>query len=49
MKRFSAHSHTEFQEADTLEEAIDIAKSMAAHFGNGYVIDNETNKIVEEF
>jgi hypothetical protein len=22
---------------------------MAAHFGNGYVIDNETNKIVEEF
>jgi hypothetical protein len=49
MKRYSAHSHTEFQESDTLEEAIEIAKSMSAHFGNSYVIDNETNQVVEEF
>jgi hypothetical protein len=49
MKRYSAHSNTEFQECDSLEEAIDIAMSMAVHFGSSYVIDNETNKVVEEF
>lgn len=49
MKRYSAHSHTEFYEADTLKEAIDVAKSMAQHFGNSYVVDNETNQVVEEF
>ncbi len=49
MKRYSAHSNTEFQETDDLNEAIDIAISMAEHFGNGYVIDNQTNKVVEEF
>jgi hypothetical protein len=49
MKPYSAHSNTEFQECDDLEEAIEIAKSMSAHFGNSYVIDNETNQVVEEF
>lgn len=49
MKRYSAHSHTEFQETDDLEEAKDIAMSMAEHFGSGYVIDNTNNQIVEEF
>jgi hypothetical protein len=49
MKRYSSHSHTEFFETDSLEEAKDIAMSMAEHFGNGYIIDNETNEIVEEY
>jgi hypothetical protein len=49
MKRYSAHSHTEFQETDSLDEAKDIAMSMAEHFGSAYVIDNTNNQIVEEF
>jgi len=49
MKPYSAHSNTEFQECDNLEEAIDIAMSMSAHFGSSYVINNETNEVVEEF
>lgn len=49
MKRYSAHSHTEFQETDSLEEAKDIAMSMAEYFGSAYVIDNTNNQIVEEY
>lgn len=49
MKRYSAHSHSEFYETDSLEEAKDVATSMAEHFGSSYVIDNETNQVVEEF
>jgi hypothetical protein len=49
MKRYSAHSHTEFQETEDLEEAMDIAMSMAEHFGSAYVIDNETNNVIEEY
>lgn len=47
MKRYSAHSNTEFQETNSLEEAKEIAMSMSEHFGNGYVVDNQTNKVVE--
>jgi hypothetical protein len=49
MKRYSSHSHTEFFETDDLEEAKDIAMSMAAHFGSAYVIDNTNNQVVEEY
>lgn len=49
MKHYSAHSHTEFFETDDLNEAKDIAMSMAEHFGSSYVIDNITNKVVEEY
>lgn len=49
MKKYSAHSHTEFVETDDLEEAKNIAMSMSEHFGSSYVIDNETNEIVETY
>ena len=49
MKKYSAHSHTESSETDDLEEAKDIAMSMSVHFGIGYVVDNDTKKVIEEY
>jgi hypothetical protein len=49
MKHYSAHSHTEVFETDSLEEAKDTAMSMAQHFGSAYVVDNTHNQVVEEY
>jgi hypothetical protein len=49
MKNFSAHSDTEFYETDVLQEAIEVAQSMAEHFGSSYVINNQTKQIIEKY
>jgi hypothetical protein len=49
MKSYSAHSDTEFYETDNLKEAIEVAQSMAEHFGSSYIINNQTNEIIERF
>lgn len=48
-KKYSVHSHTEFVESNDLEEARDIAMSMAQVFGSSYIIDSETDKVLEKF
>jgi hypothetical protein len=49
MKKYSAHSGTEFHETDSLEEAKEVAQSMSEHFGSSYVVDNKTNEILEKY
>ena len=48
-KPYSAHSGTEYQDCDSLQEAISIAQSMCENLGTSYVVDNETHKIVEVY
>jgi hypothetical protein len=47
--KYSIHSHTEFVETDDLKEAEEIAQSMAESFGSSYIIDNTTNKVINEY
>lgn len=49
MKLYSAHSDTEFYESDNLKEAIEVAQSMAEQLGSSYVVNNQTNEIIERF
>jgi hypothetical protein len=46
-KKYSIHSHTEFTYSDDLEEARDICRSMVEVFGSGYIVETETNEVVE--
>ena len=49
MKKYSVHSNTEFYETDDLEVAEEVAHSMAEAFGSSYIIENATNKVVDQF
>lgn len=48
-KRYSAHSHTEHEDFDTMDEALSVATSMAEVFGSSYIIDNITGKVIETY
>lgn len=49
MKKYSVHSHTESHETDDLNEAIEIAQSMAEYFGSSYVVENASNQVIDTF
>lgn len=49
MKKYSVHSNTENYETDDLKDATEVAHSMAEVFGSSYIIENETNKVVDQF
>lgn len=49
MKKYSVHSNTEHYETDDLKDATEVAQSMAEVFGSSYIIENATNKVVDQF
>jgi len=49
MKTYSVHSNTESYETDDLKDATEVAHSMAEAFGGSYIIENATNKVVDQF
>lgn len=49
MKKYSVHSNTEHYETDDLKDATEVAHSMAETFGSSYIIENSTNKVVDQF
>jgi hypothetical protein len=46
---YSVHSHTEYLVVDTIKEAEEIAQSMAEAFGSAYIINEETNEVIDEY
>lgn len=49
MKHYTVRSHTEHFETDSLKEAYSVAESMMSYFGSATIIDNTTEKILEEW
>jgi hypothetical protein len=49
MMRYTVRSHTESFQTDSLDEAHSVMESMASYFGCASIIDNTTNKIIEEW
>jgi hypothetical protein len=49
MKKYSVHSNTEHYDTDDLKDATEVAHSMAEIFGSSYIIENETNTVVDRF
>jgi hypothetical protein len=48
-KPYSAHSGTEYEDCDTLEEAESIAQSMCLHFKESYIVDNNKNVVIKVY
>lgn len=46
---YSVHSGTEHENFDDLDEARDVAWSMAEEFGSAYIVDNRTNDVIERY
>lgn len=46
---YSVHSHTEFIIVETLQEAEEIAQSMAEALGSAYIINEDTNEVINEY
>lgn len=46
---YSVHAHTEYVEVETLKEAEEIAQSMAEVFGSAYIINEDTNEVINEY
>lgn len=46
---YSVHSDTEHESFDDLDEARDVAWSMAEEFGSSYIVDNRTNDVIERY
>jgi hypothetical protein len=48
-KKYSVQSSIDSTETDDINEAKDIAVSMAYHFGSSCIIDTETNQVIERY
>lgn len=48
-KKYLIQTNVDSAETDDLDEAKDIAISMADHFGSSYIIDTETNQVIEKY
>lgn len=46
---YSVHSDTEHEDFDDLDEARDVAYSMAMDLGSSYIVDNRTNDVIERY
>jgi len=46
---YSVHSDTEHEDFENLDEARDVAYSMAMDLGSSYIVDNRTNSVVEQY
>jgi hypothetical protein len=46
---YSVHSDTEHEDFEDLDEARDVAYSMAEEFGSAYIVDNRTNDVIEQY
>ena len=46
---YSVHSDTEHEDFDDLDEARDVAWSMAEEFSSSYIVDNRTNDVIERY
>ena len=46
---YSVHSDTEHENFDDLDEARDVAFSMAQEFGSAYIVDNRVNQVIETY
>lgn len=48
-KLYSVHSSTEYQDCDTLEEAQSIAESMCIELGRSYIVNNQTEEVIQVY
>jgi hypothetical protein len=46
---YSVHSDTEHESFNNLDEARDVAYSMAEEFGSAYIVDERTNQVIEHY
>ena len=46
---YSVHSATEHESFNNLDEARDVAYSMAEEFGSAYIVDERTNQVIEHY
>jgi hypothetical protein len=46
---YSVHSDTEHEIFNDLDEARDVAYSMAEEFGSAYIVDERTNRVIEHY
>jgi len=46
---YSVHSDTEHETFNDLDEARDVAYSMAEEFGSAYIVDERTNQVIEHY
>lgn len=49
MKKYSVTTGSETFDTDSLEEAKSVLESMASQAGTAILIDNETDKILDEY
>lgn len=46
---YSVHSGTEHETINDLDEARDVAYSMAEEFGSAYIVDERINQVIENY